>query len=197
MSEFIAELENIGIRRHFKKGNIVFYEGERARSFFLLLRGRVRVYKSPSQSKEITLHYFMPTSFIAEMPAFREALYPASAVCEEDCEVIELEFTRFKKLCEKDVNFALMMMSSLFEKIKILEREIFQHSITLKERVVHYLLENEAILPRISQREIATTLNIRAESLSRTIKELKNAEFIDTCKGKIVILDRERLNEML
>lgn len=196
MREFVKELEKIGTKRLFKKGNIVFYEGERAKSFFLLLSGCVRVYKSPS-NKEITLHLFEPLNFIAEMPAFKQGFYPASAVCESNCELLELEFSAFKALCEQNVEFSLMMINSLFGKIKILEKELSQACISLKERFVRYVLDNELTLPRISQRQIAIELNTRAESLSRVIKELKNAALIGTQKGKIQILDKNALQDML
>lgn len=196
MREFIQEFEKIGIKRQCKKGNILFYEGDRAKSFFLLLSGRVRVYKSPA-NKELTLHLFEPLNFIAEMPAFKQGFYPASAICETNCELLELEFNAFKGLCEDNIEFALMMMGSLFEKIKILEKELSQVSISLKERFINYLLENEAILPRLMQRQISTELNVRAESLSRTIKELKNAGLIGTDKGKIQLLDKDGLRRLI
>lgn len=154
------------------------------------------MYKSPS-NKEITLHLFEPLNFIAEMPAFKQGFYPASAVCESNCELLELEFSAFKALCEQNVEFSLMMISSLFEKIKILEKELSQACVSLKERFVRYVLDNELTLPRISQRQIATELNTRAESLSRVIKELKNATLIGTQKGKIQILDKNALQDML
>lgn len=196
MREFIQEFEKIGIKRQCKKGNILFYEGDRAKSFFLLLSGRVRVYKSPA-NKELTLHLFEPLNFIAEMPAFKQGFYPASAICETNCELLELDFNAFKRLCEDNIEFAIMMISSLFEKIKILEIELSQVSVSLKERFIRYIFENEAILPRLSQRQISTELNVRAESLSRTIKELKNAGLIGTDKGKIQLLDKDGLRRLI
>ena len=195
MHEFIQELEKIGVKRSHKRGNILFYEGEQARAFFLLLSGRVRVYKSPA-NKELTLHLFEPLSFIAEMPAFRQSVYPASAICETNCELLELDFNAFKRLCEDNIEFAIMMISSLFEKIKILEIELSQVSVSLKERFIRYIFENEANLARLSQRQISTELNVRAESLSRTIKELKNAGLIGTDKGKIQLLDKDGLRNL-
>ncbi len=193
MNEFIKELEKIGIKRLYKKGNILFYEQERAKSFFLLLKGLVRVYKSPSLSKELTLHLFKPFSFIAEMPAFKQGFYPASAICEEDSEILCLEFEAFKNLCLQNADFSLLMISSLLEKIKILERELSQNSASLKQKFISYILEKEQELAKINQRQIATELNVRAESLSRTIKELKAKAFIKTNKGKIQLLNKKAL----
>ncbi|TQR58599.1 Crp/Fnr family transcriptional regulator [Campylobacter troglodytis] len=197
MKEFVKELEKIGTKRLYKKGNIIFYEQDRAKSFFLLLRGAVRVYKSPSLSKEITLHLFKPLSFIAEMPAFKQGLYPASAICEEDSELLCLEFEDFKRLCLNNADFSLLMITSLFEKIRILERELNQNQVSLKQRFIIYVLENEARLNNLSQRQIATELNARAESLSRIIKALKAEKAITTNKGKIKLVSKPILQALL
>ena len=196
MDEFVLKLGKIGVKRQCRKGNILFYEGEQAKKFFLLLSGRVRVYKSLS-NRELTLHLFEPLNFIAEMPAFRQSIYPASAVCESACELLELEFSAFKRLCERNLEFSILMIGSLLEKIKILEKELSQASASLKERFVRYALDNEVLLPRLSQRQISVSLNTRAESLSRLIKELKNRGLIDTHKGKIQLLNKKGLRDMI
>ncbi|EAL0952743.1 nitrosative stress-sensitive transcriptional regulator NssR, partial [Campylobacter coli] len=56
MQEYLDFLKGIGKIRKFEKNNILFFEGEKALKFFILLKGRVRVYKSTAGEKEITLH---------------------------------------------------------------------------------------------------------------------------------------------
>ena len=87
------------------------------------------------------------------------------------------------------------MISSLFEKIGILERGLLQNSMELRSRLIHFLLENENDLSRISQRKIAFILNVRAESLSRILKEFREKNFISTNKGKIEILNKDALQD--
>ncbi len=197
MQDYLELLKNIGKLSKFEKNNILFYEGEKACKFFVLLKGKVRVYKSTASEKEITLHYFIPPNFIAEMPAFKGLKYPANAICEECCEILEIDFKDFQSLCSQNKEFNFLLISSLFEKIKILEKKLLEHSLDLKSKLIHYLLENEARLSQISQRQIAIDLSVRAESLSRILKELKNSELIETKKGKIEILDKQSLKERL
>lgn len=197
MKECIKQLEKIGIKRHYKKGSIIFFEGEKASNFFLLLKGVVRVYKSISMNKELNLHYFKAFDFIAEMPAFKRGFYPANAVCEQECELLELNFEAFEKLCLKDTRTAFMMIDSLFAKIRILEKELLRGSMELRKRFVFFLLENEAKLTELSQRQIAVFLNSRAESLSRIIKEFKAQGLISTQKGKIKLENKQALQDEL
>ncbi len=195
MKNILETLSGISVSRHYRKGNILFYEGEYAKYFFILKSGIVRVYKSISNTRELTINRFYPLSFIAEMPAFKEIQYPASAICEEDCEILEINFLDFKDLCLKDNNFSFLMISSLFEKIGILERGLLQNSMELRSRLVHFLLENENELSKISQRKIASMLNTRAESLSRILKEFREKNIISTTKGKIEILNRDAIKD--
>lgn len=195
MKDILSILSNISINKHYKKGNILFYEGEYAKCFFILKSGVVRVYKSISSTRELTINRFYAMSFIAEMPAFKEIAYPASAICEDECEILEVNFCDFKNLCIKDSEFSFLMISSLFEKIGILERGLLQNSMELRSRFIHFLLENENDLSNISQRNIASILNTRAESLSRIIKEFRNKNLISTNKGKIKILNKDAMED--
>lgn len=67
----------------------------------------------------------------------------------------------------------------------------------LKSRLVSFLLENEEKLQNLKQKEIAVILNLPPESLSRFLKELKQNELICTNKGKIVILNKEKMQNLI
>ena len=95
MEQYLTALETLGQKRHYKKGNILFFEGEIPNNFFFLLEGKIRVYKSLDLGIEKTLHIFYPTNFIAEMPSFYGSPYPASAICEED-KIDDIDFNNYK-----------------------------------------------------------------------------------------------------
>lgn len=190
---FLKYLYKIGKIRKIRKNNILFYEGEKAKHFFILLQGKIRVYKHAKMNKEITLHYFKPFDFIAEMPAFKKINYPASAICKEEGKILEINFIEFENLCNKNNEFNLILISSLLNKIKILEKKILQNSLDLKTKLLKYILENEKKLDTILQKQIAIDLNVRVQSLSRVLKELKLAKLIDIKKGKIEIINKKML----
>ncbi|EAJ2381559.1 nitrosative stress-sensitive transcriptional regulator NssR [Campylobacter jejuni] len=193
MKDYLELLSSVGKLKKFQKNSILFYEGEEAKKFFILLKGKIRIYKSTSSDKEITLHYFNPPNFIAEMPVFKKLNYPANAIFEEDGEILEIDFINFQNLCSENKEFNFLLISSLFDKIKILEKKLSQNALDLRTRLLKYLLENEKKLDTISQKQIAIDLNVRAQSLSRMLKELKISELIDTKKGKIEILNKDMI----
>lgn len=195
--EYIEQLRKIGKVRHFKEDNILFFEGEVATKLLLLLKGKVRINKAFGGNKNLqkTLHTLSAVCFIAEYPAFAGELYPASGICASECEILEIELETFRAHSAKNGEFCFSLISSLCQKIGILERYITQSENSLTQNLINFLLENSANLP--SQRKIAEILNTNPQSLSRIIKSLKDIGAISVNKGKIVILDFAKLNEML
>ncbi|EHY0500636.1 nitrosative stress-sensitive transcriptional regulator NssR, partial [Campylobacter jejuni] len=130
-------------------------------------------------------------------PAFKKLNYPANAIFEEEGEILEIDFINFQNLCSENKEFNFLLISSLFDKIKILEKKLSQNALDLRTRLLKYLLENEKNLDTISQKQIAIDLNVRAQSLSRVLKELKISELIDTKKGRIEILNKDMIMKEL
>ncbi|HBD2725111.1 TPA: nitrosative stress-sensitive transcriptional regulator NssR, partial [Campylobacter jejuni] len=112
-------------------------------------------------------------------------------------EILEIDFINFQNLCSENKEFNFLLISSLFDKIKILEKKLSQNALDLRTRLLKYLLENEKKLDTISQKQIAIDLNVRAQSLSRVLKELKISELIDTKKGRIEILNKDMIMKEL
>ncbi|EEO25818.1 cyclic nucleotide-binding domain protein [Helicobacter winghamensis ATCC BAA-430] len=192
MEEHFKLLYNIGYKRFFNKDEILFFEGENPKKLFILLNGKVRIYKSIQPIKDIaprekTLHYITSPSFLAEMPSLLKQPFPASAICTEDCEVLEISLEAFQKQCTENPHFCQQLIASLCQKIRILETLIMESHLSLKDKLMSFLQENTQNLNTLTQREIAKHLNTSPESLSRTIRELKTQGRIETKKGKIIL----------
>ncbi|MEN8726807.1 MAG: Crp/Fnr family transcriptional regulator, partial [Sulfurovum sp.] len=70
-------LYKISSLKEYKKGNIIFYEGDQPKRLKLLLDGIVKVYKVDSKGKEVILHFFQPQTLIAETAHMQKINYPA------------------------------------------------------------------------------------------------------------------------
>ncbi len=195
--EYIAQLRKIGKIRHYKSDNILFFEGEMAMKLLLLLKGKVRLSKAFGGNKNLqkTLHTLNAVCFIAEYPALTGQSYPASGICVGECEILEITLKDFRAQIKQNSEFCFSLISSLCQKIGILERYITQGENSLSQNLANFLLENSANLP--SQRKIAEILNTNPQSLSRIIKSFKDLGIIATNKGKIIILDSQKLSEMI
>jgi len=63
---FVALVNRLGYHRHLP-GQLIIREGDPGRSFFIIVEGRVRVYKASSGGKEITLAHLGEGAFFGEM----------------------------------------------------------------------------------------------------------------------------------
>lgn len=62
------------------KNNILFYEGDFAKSFYIMLQGRLKLYKTGTMGNEIIIHSFNKPTIFAEMATFQESTFPATAI---------------------------------------------------------------------------------------------------------------------
>ena len=74
-------------------GSVLFRKGEGARGVYVLVKGRVEIYRSTADGREQVLHTETPVQSIAELPVFDGGEYPASARTAEDSDLYFLSST--------------------------------------------------------------------------------------------------------
>jgi len=97
---FVALVNRLGYHRH-GAGHLIIREGEPGRSFFIIVEGRVRVYKAGADGKEITLAHLGEGAFFGEMAMLSGAPRTANVVSEEETEILEVTDTVLRDLATK------------------------------------------------------------------------------------------------
>lgn len=181
----------------YKKNSLVFYEGELASKLYILIDGIVSINKTDPKGNELLLHRFFPVSMIAEMATFREMGFPATARCETDGDVLEIDYMQFKEKFISDAKLLFEITKSLCTKIKYLEETITsQLTLNSTSRVAKFLYENEKLLSSMKHTQIASMLNIAPETFSRILKKFKSLGIIDEHSKYIKILNKSSLELM-
>ena len=75
----LAEILSVASTRKVEPGAAVFDQGEIARSFFLLLHGRLKVVQTGADGSQITIRHVNPGELFGIAPALRRPDYPATA----------------------------------------------------------------------------------------------------------------------
>ena len=75
----MSELEAISASKRYPKGTLIFSEEEEAKGFFVVISGKVKVYKLSPEGKEQILHIISPGQTFAEAALFDGCTYPAFA----------------------------------------------------------------------------------------------------------------------
>ena len=203
--EDLKRIRAIALPKHVAKKGILFSEGEEARGFYVILTGRVKLFKISPGGKELILHVVSAPDAFAEASLFLEGKYPAFAQALNDSQLLFFPGREFIQLIERNPRLSINMIVSLSTFLKRLA--VLIEELSLKEvssRIAKYVMDlstrgakdgkslREVELD-LSKTQLAMKLGTISETLSRTLSKMKAKRMIDVQKNKIVILNREAL----
>jgi len=183
------------------KGEQIFSEGLDASAFFIVVSGKVKIYKVSPDGKEHTLHIHGHGDLVAEAAIFDSMVYPASCMALEDSTLIRISRKGFLNLIKRHPELALKMMSSYSKRLRQFVTKIEELSLKdIKSRLASYLLENSTIENgtticrlKYSKKELSSLLGTIPETLSRSFAFLKQNKLIVEKDNLIIIPDPDKL----
>ena len=206
--EDLKRIRAIASLKKVQKKEILFSDGEEARGFYVILSGKIKLYKVSVEGKEQILHIVSAPDAFAEAALFLEGSYPAFAEALTDCQLLFFPKRDFIRLIEKNPQLSINMIVTLSHYLKRFASLI--EELSLKEvssRVAKYLIDlqmkstKEGKSPKeveldLSKTQLALKLGTISETLSRTLGKMKAKGIIDVKRNKILILNREILEEL-
>jgi CRP-like cAMP-binding protein len=193
-----AALAALGRRREVSAGTVLFREGDRAESCFLLERGEVALRRVSRRGEEVEIARIAGGEWFGEVVLFSARDYPARAVAVKDGAVVE--FSRSAVLSSPDREVAAFFLDLLARKCLALNRRIDQLTVMdARERLASYILGRcpgarsgcagngtacVFALPA-KKREIALELGMVPETLSRTFRQME-AEGLFKVRGPTI-----------
>jgi CRP/FNR family transcriptional regulator len=189
----------------FEKGQLIFSEGDQATGFYVVITGRVKIFKLSMDGKEQILHIFGPGAPIGEVAVFEGKRFPANAECLEDSRLFFFPKNAFLKLIKENPSIALHMLAVLSQRLRRFASLI--DDLSLKEvpaRLAAYLLYLSETQPDldnlsldISKGQLSSLLGTVPETLSRILTKMINSGLIrlEGTRG-IQILDHKGLEDL-
>jgi CRP/FNR family transcriptional regulator len=197
-SSELAYLHSITQTRTYPKGTILFYAGEIPKVLHVLDEGIVQILKHDPNGNEIHIAYFHPSDMIAEMAHFESIPYPATARCESDIRVFEINFEAFKSYLLDNPKLTFALIRSLTRKIKQLESIVHRSLVDdAQTRLARFIFEQEKNLPTFTQRKIAELLLLTPETVSRIIRRFKEEGWVEVKQKKLYVLNLNALGTLL
>ncbi len=192
-SENLAEEINaisMLISKH--KGDIVFLEGDKGEDLFFVLQGKIKLFKTSGEGKEITIKIVQENELFAEIVLFLKNRYPVSAIALENSLLLAINSKKIYERIKRNPEFAMKMIGMFATRLTYLTDKIKELSIDdARERLLNYLYhnknDNRIVNLTIPKKEISSEIGISPETLSRTLKRLQN-EGIITIEGKKIRL---------
>ncbi len=183
------------------RGEHIFSEGLDATAFFIVVSGKVKIYKLSPDGKEYTLHIHGPGDLVAEAAIFDSMVYPASCMALEDTTLVRMSREGFLHLIKEHPELSLKMMSSYSKRLRQFVAKIEELSLkNIKSRLAGYLIGNSIVENDVtvchllySKKELSSLLGTIPETLSRALAFLKQKKLIVEKDGAIIIPDPEKL----
>ena len=200
----IETLSNTLVEINFKRDHIIFSEGDEATGFYILISGRIKVFKISLEGKEQILHIFGPGDIFGEVPMFEGNHFPANAETIEKSRLLFFQRSSLIELIKKEPNLAMNMLAALSIRLRQLAHLI--EDLSLKEvpgRLAAYLLylsdrveRNSELKLDIPKGQLASLLGTIPETLSRIFNKTNRKGLIKIKGRKIRLLNKEALKEV-
>lgn len=207
--EDLEKILSITTEKRYKKGSIIFMEGDKGEAFYFIRHGKIKISKSSRDGKELILNIYGKNCVFAEVTIFNDMSYPATAEVLEDAVVGVIRNNDLEKLIKLNSELGLNL-------IKILSKRLFNAQMKLKQlalkdtysRTADTLIELSKTLGiekkgniefnlELSRQELANMIGTSRETVSRALSRFKKEEAIDILGKKIIIKDIEKLRSWL
>jgi len=186
----VRELALRGQVRSFPKNTVFINEGDRGDSLFVIISGRVKVYVSDSQGREMILDIDGPGQYVGEM-ALDGRPRSASVMTLEATTCAMVTRDALKDAIVANPDLAMALIEKLIDRARIATDTIKNLALMdVYGRVARLLLslarerDGKLVVPeRLTQQDIADRVGASRDMISRIFKDL-------TTGGYVTVVDR-------
>jgi len=189
----------------YKKKTMVYSEGQRPKAVYYVKSGKLKIYKSNEDGKELITAICSIGDFFGYTYILEEINYRENAQVLEDATLMLIPKEDFTALVSGDAQVARQFIKMITH--NVLENEEGLLSLaynSLRKKVARQLIhvfekfkkENLSNTLNISRENLAQTAGIATESLIRTLSDFKNEKLIDLQGSTITILNENKLRNL-
>jgi CRP/FNR family transcriptional regulator, dissimilatory nitrate respiration regulator len=198
---FLLELVSSGRRKRYDGDQTVFMQGDKANGLYIVLKGRVKVFKTSPRGREQTLMIMAAGQPVGEVAVLSGEAYPATAETLEDSELLYIPRQAFLDLVAREPEVALRLLAALSSRLRTFASLIEDLSLKdVSERLAAHLLVlagqqpgGQTIHLQVSKTQLASAVGTVPETLSRAFQQLARLGAVKTHGRTVHIEDRAAL----
>jgi len=192
--------------RQYKRGDILYREGNRISGFFCVNSGIIKVFKTGFDGKEQIIRFAKPGDIIAYRSVLSNELACTSAKVIEDCQVCFIPSEILIQFIKSNSTFSLELLKLACHELG--EANSFITDIaqkTVRERLAEILLllvhefglDGDSFLNiSLTREELANIVGTATESVIRLLSEFKADKLVELKGRKIKILNKKELEKI-
>jgi CRP-like cAMP-binding protein len=199
-------LADVGRRRHYPRGSLVFAEGDDAHEVLLVTLGTVKVLVTARDGRQVVIEMSDAGELLGELAALDGARRTASAVAVTPLEVVTVPVADFRTILREMPGAAEAMIAVLAARLRAAAGRHVELGASdavarvcsrLDEMADRYGVLDTAgrlvLVTPITQLDLAQWAGLSREAVVKALRSLRNVGWI-TIRGRdIVVLDRQAI----
>lgn len=186
------------IIKSYRKNVPIISEDDESTSLYLLLSGKVRVFLSNEEGKEVTLGFEGPGQYFGELALLDDGPRSASVITVEPSSCAVISKSVFKNWLDKHPDANLAIIRGLVQTIRELTSnvkglailDVYGRLIKILRKMSIENGENKVIPDRPTQQELANMVGASREMVTRIFRDLSVGGYI-TIEGKSLIINKK------
>ncbi|MCK6543711.1 Crp/Fnr family transcriptional regulator [bacterium] len=185
----------------YKKGQVLFYEGNKPTGLFCVNKGKIKTYRINADGKEQIIRLAKEGDVLGYSSLISGDLYSSSAAVIEDAIICYIPRNVFLNLLDSNATFSMKMIRLLSHDLKSSEdRVVNLAQNTVRERLAETLLmleefggtenDGKTLRTSLSREEIANIVGTATETTIRLLSEFRSDGLIELEGKRIKIVNR-------
>jgi CRP-like cAMP-binding protein/CheY-like chemotaxis protein len=189
--------------RAFKKGQVIYYEGDPCNGLYLVLSGKIKTFKQTAEGRELITGFYTLDEYLGINTSLAGEPYIDTAVAIENSTLCIIPAAMLYQLINEYPEVGRSFIKLLSNDIREKEEQLIQlaYSSVRKKMADVIIRLHQRNLPesnelKISREDLASMAGMATETVSRTLSDFMEEGLITKDGPVITILHMQRLSRM-
>jgi CRP-like cAMP-binding protein len=202
-------LNNCKSAHEYKRGQVIFYEGNPSLAIYCIHSGIVKLFKSGYSGEEFVIRLLGPSEIIGFRALLADEPFAATAQAVSDTKTCIVSKQNILNIINSSPDLSSKIMAKLAVDLRISEEQFLSRAQeNVKQRTARMLLQlletsneysgsNSRISMPILRSEMAQVVGTTPETLSRTLRGLAQKGIIRLTRSDISVINVDKLSAII
>ncbi|MBW6520388.1 MAG: Crp/Fnr family transcriptional regulator [Desulfoarculaceae bacterium] len=190
-------------KKKFRKGEHIFFQGDKVSHFYFVEMGRVEIYKSDMDGRKLTLWFIEPKGTFCLATLHTPGAF-ANALVIEDAMLYTLKEKDFDDFVSQSGEIATRLVHCMSQKMELYSTMVNDMAFKgILARLAKMLLTYQQLdasgttICKLSQGDLASLVGTCREVVARSLKKLRDDNIVATSPSRqIVIIQPDKLKKL-
>lgn len=206
--ETLTKVADSGVLKSYPKDRVILSEEDAGSALFVIAKGKVKVSRMSSDSKEVILSILNESDFFGEMALLDGMNRSATVTAMEESRIFIIQRVEFLQLLQDFPDVSIALLQELTRRLRASSMKI--KALSLKDaegKVATVLLQLADDVGKIKQgvveieklpfqHELANMAGTSRETISRTLHSFAKKGLVELEGSKLRIIDYEKFKEL-